>query len=268
MPISEDILKTLAPVASSDLRTLLDQDLTELFGVTKWEPPLSACLSGLVKGNFPSHTPKSGQERIQNLKYFFELYKDEEFEMSLKLDGSSCTMYLDREDVFGVCSRNLDLKPDESNSFWKQAYIHGVEDRLKIIHSVSGLNLSIQAELVGEGIQENHEKIKGQDLYVFNIWDQHLGRSLTPSERHATLDALNDLQVLGSKPLKHVPVIGYEKVFTKYQTLEALFEFVESLAGMNPGVILEGVVFKSVRPINGSIVSFKIVSNKYLLSKK
>ena len=32
--------------------------------------PIPACLSGTVKGNFPSLIPKTDQERVQNLNEF------------------------------------------------------------------------------------------------------------------------------------------------------------------------------------------------------
>lgn len=262
VPISGAVFSTLLQICGPGTKwdDLMDRDLTELYGVTKWEPAIPACLSGLAKGNFPSHTVKSDQERIQNLKKYFDLYEDEEFEMSLKLDGSSSTMYL-HDDEFGVCSRNLDLKPDDTNSFWIQARKYNVENRLRAL----GKNISIQSELIGEGIQDNHEKIKGQDIYLFNIWDQDLNRFLTPSERQEMLKQINALE---GPEIKHVPVLGFKKIFKDCRTVEDLLEFVKNQKAMNEGVILEGVVFKSVNLINGEVVSFKIINNEYLLPKK
>lgn len=237
-------------------------DFSKILGVTKWEPAIPACLSGLAKGNFPGHSQKSDQERIQNLKHYFDLYKDEEFEMTLKLDGSSCTMYLHDGD-FGVCSRNLDLKEDETNSFWIQARKYDVETKLRALNK----NLSIQGELIGEGIQGNHEKIKGQDLMVFNVWDQDLHRFLTPNERYGVLGLLNK-DVPSPKKIKHVPVLGYKKVFQEFKNVQELLDFVETQVAMNEGVTLEGIVFKSMNLINGEVVSFKVVSNKYLFEEK
>ena len=38
-------------------------DVTELLGIVKWNPPVAACLAGLAKGNFPSFGRKTDQER-------------------------------------------------------------------------------------------------------------------------------------------------------------------------------------------------------------
>jgi len=42
-----------------------DEDVTEEFNIIKWEPPISAQLSGKLAGNFPSFIPKTDQERNQ-----------------------------------------------------------------------------------------------------------------------------------------------------------------------------------------------------------
>jgi hypothetical protein len=50
--------------------------------------------------------------------------------------------------VFGVCSRNLDLKETEGNTFWN------VASKLDIESNIPD-NTAIQGELVGPGIQGN-----------------------------------------------------------------------------------------------------------------
>lgn len=39
------------------------QDVSELLNIQKYEPPVPACLAGVIKGNFPSFIPKTDQER-------------------------------------------------------------------------------------------------------------------------------------------------------------------------------------------------------------
>jgi hypothetical protein len=43
----------------------LEQDVTEVIGIKKYERPMSAELSGLVKGNFPSFISKTDETMIQ-----------------------------------------------------------------------------------------------------------------------------------------------------------------------------------------------------------
>jgi len=101
--------------------------------------------------------------------------RGQEFEMSVKLDGSSMTVYrFDRATDkmgevftdFGVCSRNYNLRESEKNSLWRVARKNRMLEALEFL----GRNLAFQGEIIGEGIQGNNEELKGQEfLYV-----QHL----------------------------------------------------------------------------------------------
>src|SRR6186713_247307 len=162
-------------------------DLTDLLGIIKWEPPIPAQLAGQVKGNFPSYIPKTDQERAQNVyAKYMALYGDHEFEVTRKMDGSSCTMFYKIEDrqnwLDGVCSRNLWLKDGQENagnSFVK------IWDKYKNAIIRLDRSLAFQGELVGEGIQGNPHKIKGQEFYLFDVWDIDAQKYLPAGERYA-----------------------------------------------------------------------------------
>lgn len=66
---------------------------------------------------------------------------------------------------FGTCSRNLWLKTKNNSNYWKIAEKLELE---KTLTKLEGL-YSIQGECLGEGIQGNKYKIKGLDLYIFNV---------------------------------------------------------------------------------------------------
>ena len=170
------------------------EDVTERLGITKWEPPIPACLGGEAKGAFPSWIRKTDQERIQNVPHVLD-DAEATYEVTVKLDGSSCTIY-HHNGEFGVCSRNLDLHETEGNTFWKVARQYGLPEK------ISGFgNIAIQGELIGEGIQGNKERIAGHDLYVFDVWLIDEQRYATPEHRHAIVSDLG---------LKHVPILYYK----------------------------------------------------------
>jgi hypothetical protein len=50
-------------------------DVTEILGVTKYDPPIPACLGGTALGRFFSHSIKTDEERIQNLIDNYEFYR-------------------------------------------------------------------------------------------------------------------------------------------------------------------------------------------------
>lgn len=224
------------------------QDVTERLGIQKWEAPIPAQLAGLVRGPFPTEVPKTDQERVQNLTAEIAQYvlDGDVWEITEKLDGSSCTYYLDLDNDFHVCSRNLDLAYDENNTLWKVAIQNDIANRMR------GLELygfALQGELIGEGIQKNRYGLKGQQFFLFDVYDVKQGCFLAPSERRDLAKELN---------INHVPVTVEE--FVIEQTVEQLLQMAEAKSELAT-TEREGIVFKHI----GGQLSFKAISNKFLL---
>jgi RNA ligase (TIGR02306 family) len=225
-------------------------DLSEQLNIIKWEAPEPAQLAGNARGNFPSEVRKTSQERVQNIQSkLFEEFRDITWEVTEKLHGSSCTFYMDSEGEFHVCSRNLDLKRDENNAFWKMAIKYQIEEKIQ----ATGLrNLAIQGELIGEGINGNQYQTT-LDFYVFDIQETK-SQEYCPSEiRQLITTALG---------LKHCPVLT-NYTFKKDETIQSLLDLAVGESKLN-GSSREGLVFKDV---NGKH-SFKVISNKWLLNEK
>ena len=228
-------------------------DVSELLSIVKYEAPIPAQLAGEVKGMFPGWIQKTDQERVQNLKEEFDYWLREQhvWEVTEKLDGSSMTVYL-RDGEFGVCSRNLELKPSETNSLWKVAVRNDLELKLRRANR----NLALQGELIGEGIQGNPYKQKGQEFFLFDIYDIDASKYLTPAERNAFVEEHN---------IKHVPVLAFGAELWDtlgINSIDNILKFAEgkSVMGMI-GCEREGLVFKS----KAMQCSFKAISNKFLL---
>jgi RNA ligase (TIGR02306 family) len=225
-------------------------DLTEILGIVKYEPPIPAELAGKVKGNFPSFIPKTDEERIQNLTKEFEEWKksDLDFYVTEKLDGSSATYYY-KDGVFGVCSRNLELLETEGNTFWKVARELDLENKMKSL----GYNVSFQGELVGEGIQGNPYRIKGQKVFFFNLFN---------IDKHEYADLTEFVNTIHGLSLDTVPKI--ETNFKLPDTIEDLLLYSDDKSYHNPNFDREGVVIRSL----DRKISFKVISNKFLLNEK
>lgn len=224
-------------------------DVSEILNIQKYEPPLSAQLAGMARGNFPSKIPKTDQPRIQNLTKEYPTYQTQTFEVTEKLEGSSMTVYL-LDGEFGVCSRNLDLKRDENNTFWKVAIQHNIEEKLRAI----GKNIAIQSELYGEGIQGNIYRIKGHEFRVFDVYDIDTCTYYKPADRWQLVHELG---------LKHVPVLWDNYNISNFTVADLLvMADADSCLGIKPK--REGLVFKS----NQTEASFKVISNSYLLKQK
>jgi RNA ligase (TIGR02306 family) len=233
----------------------LGSDLSEYLRVIKYDPPMPAELNGIAKGNFPSFIQKTDQERIQNLwSEYKEKYNDVEFEVTLKLDGTSCTFYHNNGEV-GVCSRNLELQLNPDNTHGKIEAKHNIFEKLK----KSGRNIALQGEIIGEGIQGNPEKIFGQCFMLFDIWDIDKDHYLTADER---VRLLNELEI---EEDIHIYITHFKKL-SEFNSLDEILKFAEGKS--LKAEIREGLVFKSKERINGKIISFKAISNQFLLNEK
>ena len=225
-------------------------NVTDILGIKKYEQPIPAQLSGKVRGMFPTFIKKTDQERIQNLIEYFDKYKDIEFEVTEKLDGSSCTYYM-KDGQFGVCSRNLDLL-EGNGTMWKLAKELHIREYL----ATKG-DYAIQGEVVGEGIQGNPYKLIGQKFFVFDIWDIEHQRHFTSAER---------LNFIGPTFMKSVPVLENADSMPLRMTLDQLLQVAEGESALNSLTIREGLVFKALKRVEGQVLSFKVINNKYLLS--
>lgn len=228
-----------------------DMDVSELLGITKWDPPVPANLAGLAKGNFPSFIQKTDEERIQNLSQDLERWKAEnvQFYITEKLDGSSATFYL-RDGEFGVCSRNLELKETEDNTYWKVARELKIEEKLREL----GRNIAIQGELIGEGIQKNRYKIKGQTVRFFNVFDIDKFEKVSRDE---FLEVIVDKLGLETVPVHmlNLPLV---------HDVEGLLKLAEGKSFLNSDTEREGLVIRSL----DNSISFKAISNKFLLKNE
>jgi len=235
-------------------------DVTEILGIKKYEKPIPANLQGKVRGNFPSFIPKTDQERYQNLpEWQLENYIREPFEVSVKLDGSSMTVYYNN-DYFGVCSRNMDLLDDAENNFgedrtsenlfWKVARKYNLSEKFSKVG-----NIALQGELCGPGIQGNHQNLKDHEFFVFDIYDIDMQRYFTPFERHTFMATVGE--GIPHVPVSVVGVIGDSLLDGKFildMSEEAKFNDIPA----------EGIVFKA----NDGKFSFKMISPNYLLNEK
>lgn len=283
------------------------QDVTELLKIEKWESLHEQGGNSGGMGNktagakpFPSFIRKTDQERVQN--YIKELpnHIDETFEVTIKLDGSSMTVFrIDNTSPnFDYAWEDIETrllrKKSKLGKFWYKVlnalrikrpptYLDGVcsrniqldpngdnhfsafVKRENILERLGNLNrnIAIQGELIAPSIQENYEQVKDYEFYVYDIFDIDKQEYMLPAERRGIVELLG---------LNHVPVLEEAKPLTDFLVpgngeLRAMVDKILDYAegpGMNPGVKREGVVLKS----NKWDWSFKAISNSYLLKKK
>lgn len=245
-------------------------DVTEPLGIVKWEKEQAEYKGPgeprYTNKVFPTDLfPKTDQDRIQNV--FEKRPKDHTYEVTVKLDGSSCSIFrLDGE--LRVCSRNLEipivLKDD---GFWtklwkrlmgKRVLYCNVDNQfvamaLKLQDDI-GEGFCYQGELCGPGIQNNYEKLEKKEFFVYDIINLHTRTYLKPAHRRAI--------IFSTKLLKSVPVVVPDRSFPS--SIKEALDLADNQKSMNrPDA--EGLVYKSNQD---PTQTFKVISNKYLLKNE
>lgn len=235
-------------------------DLTELLGVEKYEPPIPASLGGSAK-KFTWPIPKTDEERVQsNPDEYLNAIKGKPYYITVKLDGTSASYILckndDGEIQFHVCSRNYSLKYKEDNTLWQIAIKHDIERKLKEYHIATGNMLAIQGEICGPGIQKNRLNLSDHELFVFNVYNVETKEKLS-------FDSMSIVDTYFALP--RVPLLEQGDVFP-YSTVDELLElsrgkYKEHFESAPAKQDREGIVIRS----KDQSVSFKAINNDFLL---
>lgn len=231
------------------------RDVTALLHLGRYEPPLKASTSAPPAGNFPTaYAPKTDAERVQNLGRGWPWLEQYSWDVTEKIDGTSCTIVRDYEGDLIVCSRNWALYPDETSVYWQiLAKYPWLADRLSPGEAV-------QCEIAGPGIQTNPLKLLRLQPFVFAyLCDRdYIPRTSWPVEFQSYAAPLHP---------------GFTDPMLSWGSPEALVAAVEGLESLvTPGVMAEGVVFSTSNGVMvdelGGRHSFKVINNQTLVKKK
>ena len=233
------------------------QKFLKMLGVRKYQNNMMPC---------PSFIKKTDQERVQNIPWMVDKIKSmspETVYISEKLDGSSATYLLEKK-LFGykftVCSRNYALKDSPNDRYWQIARKYDIKNKLIDFMKQrrgGGTKLDwvcIQGEMVGPKIQENRYHLKDLEFYVFNLITDEGG--LFPQ-------GMNVLSLEGYG-FKFVPMVDTKKFLDSVNNVEDILKKADGKSALYSGGWREGVVIRNW----SNTISFKVISNKFLLKNK
>lgn len=176
------------------------------------------------------------------------------FVITAKMDGSSCTFFI-KDGTFGVCSRTMNLKPSDKNSFWRMAYEYEAEKKIK--EYFPNKNIAVQGELYGPGINKNRVGVTTLKFCAFNLFDIDSQRYLS----HSELDLFCTM-----KQIPRVPLVEIGDSFN--YSLEKLQEIANYLK-YETNNIAEGIVIRPLQEMESRVLrgrlSGKIISEPYEL---
>ena len=215
------------------------------------------------EGRFPTQfefVKKTDEVRVQSWPDVLKIKTP--MIVSEKLEGSSGTFILERKHgkhyKFYVCSRNVCQTSEakkcfyDENIYWIIANKYDIRNKLAFFLDIhpDWKYCAVQGEIVGPKICGNIYELKDYDFYVFNFIDSQNGR-------YGSLTAKSLMEARG---LKFVPIL--ETSYILPDEVDDMLAYAEGESTIYP-TDREGLV---IRSWDGKI-SFKAVSNRYLLKK-
>ena len=290
LPVSEVVEEILLAPGSKEHKIALiqdgrydDVDVTEMLGITKWEPDernrrhhgrsntvqipkkwytrfrigrwfWKKFIYKPKSINFPSWIPKTDETRIQVLSDVLEKHTGVGCEYTEKVDGSSITIWYDRKkDKLHVCSRNREIL-DKTDYFYTTA--------MKYLDKIKSLpdGIVLQGELLGPNIQQNKYRLEEKCILFYQAWAKNRGEYLNPPTFRT---------IMSIAGLKTVPLLGSVRLSND---VDYFVDLSVGTSALNPEVQREGIVIRPLanikvqdrRFVDGRL-SLKAINPKFLI---
>lgn len=143
-------------------------DVTDDIGVKHYEKPMPPELAGQAFGGMPGFLIITDEDNLRSYPDAIPELYGRPYYITRKDDGCSGTYFI-RNGEFGVTSRRIHLKDNETNGFWRMARQYNIENALR--EAFPDKEIAIQGEVVGPGIQQNKLKLKSLEFHMFNLFD-------------------------------------------------------------------------------------------------
>nr|QYA18354.1 RNA ligase [Clandestinovirus] len=247
-------------------------DVTQVVKLTKYEktdPFFHAKFDGLKA--WPGFLRKTDEPNLRtHPKVIAELQEQEECFITLKMDGTSVTVF-HKDGKFGICSRNFELDLDapslpHSSEMKRMLEKYDLESRLKKL----GKNLAIQGELCGPKINAKKKNIvKDIAWTAFSVWNIDTQRYVGYSDMIDVINQLNAIEGSSDKPVEAIPTVPLlRRCSLKDTSLQDLIQLANGVE-YAPGVPGEGIVIRPVKETQSQRLrgrlSVKVISEKYCL---
>ena len=236
-----------------------------------WYRTLFFWLRPKVDKGWPKFIPHTDETRVQAIPALPQMLHDRMVSCyeTEKLDGQSATYFIVRTKrcikrftkyLFGVCSRRIHLRKKHKCSWWDIAISWNIESKLKQAVKDLEIDIAIQGEIIGPGIQNNKYKLKEYDFYVFNVFN-------ITEEKYFKFDQFESF--CKKYGFKTVPVLSRNIIPSP--TVEALLKRATSNSVVNIDILREGIVIRTLEEFPDwehnikNMTTFKAVSSEFLL---
>ena len=222
---------------------------------------------------FPHFIVKTDETRIENMP---QILADKEhlYIVTEKIDGTSTTFAVRRKQFGGyefiVCSRNVRQADIDQETFWSEKGSGNVYWDMAKKYNIKNVLIDIakkydqevvilQGETIGN-VQGNPYKLKENEFYGYNLIFTNAVKSF-----YNKFDPIQARAMVASYNINWVPIL--DDNFRLPDTIEEMKIMAEGKSKINPAVQREGLVYRSHLLENKDYISFKNVSNSFLLKK-
>lgn len=241
-------------------------DITEACNVIKYDVLMTGLTSSEsrrqtgVIGDFNAPCSHPDAPRAQTLTAIWDDLCALESIPTVKVDGTPLTFFFDGSEL-RMYGKNYELDPMNPN--WRDAcwlareYFTSDLGGLKVFDI--GIDMCVQAEYAGPGINGNRQKLAKRDLFVFAVWQD--GEKLPRDEWEDSF-------------LAHAAPEVNQWEYPLADSMDTLISAVDGMRGhITPDALDEGIVWHlnpnqtvpdSVREALGDNLCFKIINNTYL----
>ncbi len=234
------------------------QDITELLGVTKYEPPVIPSQAG----NLVALPPLVSMYDIEGAERFgaqVEQYlMDKPVLITEKLEGSHFSASLYKAGEIAICQRRFRIEPVEGaeHDWHKAARTSGLLDVLPLLKAKLDAEqpsevITVRAEMIGPGIQGNYYKLLKQQFKVFEI--EVNGEPLPVQQYLALAEEFH---------LDTVPMLAVNVTLPEWLNGHTLAQASNGPSTLNPAVPREGVVIRPMQELRDETLGRVIIKQR------
>lgn len=244
--VSEGLVLPMS-VLPKDKEYKIGDIVTDDLKIRLYEVPEVATPAEVV-GGYPTMIPKSDEDNIEKVFKYYPTWKDMEFYVTEKIDGTAATwIYEIENDSFRVFSHNWEV--GESGVWFDAARNVGLKGKMaSYCKNHNFPSFVLQGEVVAPNVQKNLYNVSKADLFIYGM--------MTIEGRRYCFEEMKE--ACAEMDIKTVPILSESEYMP--DNIEALLKSCEGRS-TQADIPREGVVWRVTA--SGKDIHFKVKSRPY-----
>jgi len=219
-------------------------DITELLGVTRYDPPPMVSEAGVLV-RMPPMVSVYDIEGAERFAAQVETYlMDQPVIITEKLEGSHWSISLLADGAIAVCRRHYRIQPDPEieHDWFKVARVSGIRDKLPAIKAFLEERmgralriLTLRGEVIGPSVQGNIYALRERQVWVFEV-----------EANGQPIDAPLYVELVEKFQIVHAPILANGVTLRAWLAGRTVAEASNGASLLNTKTLREGIV---IRPL-------------------